>query len=112
MIELHESPTISPNAPVLIRCGEGDAAEGVSQCIDLAIGMGSTIVVVDLGDGRGTCSALLAVLLRAGRRLRERGGRLAVASSDPGLRRLLERTLLSQTFVFETCEEAFVPGER
>lgn len=113
MIELRDGMTSSPNAPVLIRCGESDAAAGVSRCIDLAIEMGNTSLVVDLGDRRGACAALLGVLLRAGRRLRERGGRLAVASSDPGLRRLLDRTLLSQAFtVFETCEEALVPGRR
>lgn len=112
MIELRDSRTSSPNAPVLIRCGEGDTAEGVSRCIDLAIDMGNTSLVVDLGDQRGTCAALLGVLLRAGRRLRERGGRLAVACKDPGLRRLLDRTLLSEAFVvFETREEALVPGK-
>ena len=61
-------------APVLIRCGEGDAAASVSRCIDLAIEMGSTSLVVDLGDHGGACAALLGVLLRAGRRLKERGG--------------------------------------
>jgi anti-anti-sigma regulatory factor len=98
---------------VLIRCREGDAAAGVSRCIDLAIEMGSTSLVVDLRDQGGACAALLGVLLRAGRRLKEQGGRLAVASGDPGLRRLFELTLLSQAFtVFETRVEALVPGKR
>ena len=113
MIEVRDGITSLLNAPVLIRCGEGNAAAGVSRCIDLAIEMGNTSLVVDLGDQRGACVALLGGLLRAGRRLREQGGRLAVASSDPGLRRLLDRTLLSQAFtVFETCEEALVLGKR
>jgi anti-anti-sigma factor len=113
VIELRNGTTASPNAPVLIRCDQGDAVSGVSRCIDLAIEMGNTSVVVDLGDRRGVCAALLRVLLRAGRRLRAQGGRLAVASSDPGLRRLLDVTLLSQAFtVFETREEALVPGKR
>ncbi|HSF61158.1 MAG TPA: STAS domain-containing protein [Gaiellaceae bacterium] len=113
MIELRNGTTGSPKAPVLIKCGDGDAVAGVSRCIDLAIEMGSTSLVVDLGDRPGACSALLGVLLRAGRRLRERGGRLAVASSDPGLRRLFDVTLLSQAFtVFETREDALVPGKR
>jgi anti-anti-sigma regulatory factor len=113
VIEIRDGITSVPDGPVLIRCGEGDAAVGVSRCIDLAIEMGNTSVVVDLGDQRGACAALLGVLLRAGLRLRERGGRLAVASSDPGLRRLFDVTLLSQAFtVFETGEEALVPGKR
>jgi anti-anti-sigma factor len=98
---------------VLIQIGEGDAVVGVSRCIDLAIEMGNTSLVVDLGDRRGACSALLRVLLRAGRRLRGHGGRLAIAASDPGLRRLLDVTLLSQAFtVFETRDEALVAGKR
>jgi anti-sigma B factor antagonist len=113
VIELRDGITSSPDAPVLIRCGEGDAAAGVSRCIDLAIEMGSTSLVVDLGDQRGVCASLLGVLLRAGRRLREKGGRLAVATSDPGLRQLFDLTLLSQAFtVFETREEALVRGKR
>jgi anti-anti-sigma factor len=113
VIELRNGATTSPDDPVLIRCDEGDAVAGVSRCIDLAIEMGNTSLVVDLGDRRGACSVLLGVLLGAGRRLRERGGRLAVASSDPGLRRLLDVTLLSQAFtVFETREKALVHGRR
>jgi anti-anti-sigma factor len=113
VIELRDGRTSSPKAPVVIRCGEGDAAGSVSRCIDLAIERGSTSLVVDLGDQGGACAALLGVLLRAGRRLKEQGGRLAVASGDPGLRRLFELTLLSQAFtVFETREEALVPGKR
>jgi hypothetical protein len=113
VIELRNGVATSSDDHVLIRCDQGDAVAGVSRCIDLAIEMGNMSVVVDLGDRRGACSHLLDVLLRAGQRLRERGGRLAVASSDPGLRRLLDVTLLSQAFtVFETREDALVPGKR
>ncbi|MGH3066276.1 MAG: hypothetical protein ACRDOF_08210 [Gaiellaceae bacterium] len=115
MIEVHAGMTSLPNAPVLIRCqgrGEGDAA-AVSRTIDLAIEMGNTSLVVDLGDGNGAGAAFLEALLRAGRLIRERGGRLAVACDDPGLRRLLDRTLLSQAFaVCETREEALSSGKR
>lgn len=113
MIEVRETEVGAPDAPMLIRCSEGDAADGVARCIDLAIATGRKRVVVDLGDRPSACSTLLSVLHRAGQRLRAENGRLAVSCSNPGLRRLLDVTLLSQGFtVCASREEAFLLGGR
>ena len=75
--------------------------------MDLALGLGHTRLVVDLGERGDVDADLLGALHRSGQRMREAGGRLAVVCADSGLRRLLDFTLLSQGFrVYETREEA------
>jgi anti-anti-sigma regulatory factor len=50
---------------------------------------------------------MLTLLRRAAMQLRRLGGGLAVVCSQPDLRRLIDLTLLSQTFpVFATRDEA------
>jgi anti-anti-sigma regulatory factor len=93
-------------ATVLIRCPEGRAA-GVVRGVDLAMELGQTNLVVDLGARAHADADLLGVLHRSARRACERGGRLVVVCRDSDLRRLLDLTLLSRSFrVCATREEA------
>ena len=80
---------------------------------DLARVLGSTVragdvsVIVDLGEREDAPSELLAVLHRTAGQLRGLGGRLAVVTAQPDLRRLFDVTLLSQAFaVFASRDEA------
>jgi anti-anti-sigma factor len=107
VIEVRETGAAASGSAVLIRCDTGAAAGGVTRCVDLALCLGHTHVVVDLGSRPSADSDLLAVLHRAGGRVRQLGGCLAVVSCDSRLRRLLDVTLLSQSFaVYATREEA------
>jgi hypothetical protein len=107
MIELHEeSPTPSGSA-VVIRCADSAAVDGVARCVDMALDLGHTRLVLDLGSGERADAELLSVVHRSAWRLREMGGRLAVVCADSRLRRLLDLTLRSQGFgVYATREEA------
>jgi len=79
----------------------------VTRGVDLALLLGHTWLVVDLGERNAADADLLAVLHRSGQRVRDAGGRLAVVSADSRLRRLFDVTLLSRsTPVYETQEEA------
>jgi hypothetical protein len=90
----------------VITCANPRTPEGVSRCADLAVRLGHTRLVVDLGAG-AIDSALLSTRHRYGKRLRDAGGRLAVVCSDSRLRRLLDVTLLSAGFtVYATRDEA------
>jgi anti-anti-sigma factor len=92
---------------VVIQLRGNDASESLARCIGLAIEAGERSIVVDLGDAETASASLLAVLHGAARRVRERGGRFAVVSRHPGLRRLLDMTCLTLTLdVVETREEA------
>ena len=91
----------------LIRCGEPCDAPAVERCVEMALSLGQTDVVLDLGESIGADSETLRSLHRSARRVRQSGGRLSVVCADAGLRRLLDITLLSQSFtVYETREEA------
>jgi anti-sigma B factor antagonist len=75
--------------------------------LQAALEHGEMHVVVDLGDSEMVGSSTLATLLRAGTRLRGRGGRLAVVCSHPRLVKLLRLTLRSKSFsVFSSREDA------
>lgn len=107
MIEVREERTNLACPAVLIRCAESGRAAGVVRCVDLALRLGHTRLVVDLGERDAADAELLAVLLRSGQRVRSVGGRLAVVCADSRLRRLFDVTLLSQSLpVYETQEEA------
>lgn len=58
-------------------------------------------VVVDLGDTPMVSAAVLSALRRLGASLRDRGGELTVRSSNAGLVRLMELTLLTLSFQLE-----------
>jgi anti-anti-sigma regulatory factor len=106
VIEIREERAPSVNA-VVILCADGPAA-GVDRGVDLALRLGHTRFVVDLGERPAADAELLNVLHRSGRRVREAGGLFAVVCADARLRRLFDLTLLSQGFsVYATSEDAF-----
>lgn len=106
MIEIREEQTLSTSR-IVIRCGASGAASGVDRCVDLALGLGHTQLVVDLAERQGVDAELLTVLHRSARRVRDAGGRFAVVCPDSLLRRLFDITLLSQCFpVYATSEDA------
>lgn len=103
MIELREESS----SAVVVSCSGSGGVEGVVRCVDMAVRLGHTRLVVDLGLRNGADADLLSVLHRSGGRMRDCGGGLAVVCGDSGLRRLLDLTLLSQGFgVYATREEA------
>jgi anti-sigma B factor antagonist len=105
VIEIREEGASASGAAVVIRCESG--CGGIVRCVDLALRLGHSRLVVDLGEGVDPDSDLLRVLHRSAQRMREAGGRLAVVCADCRLRRLLDLTLLSQAFpVYATREEA------
>ena len=107
MIEVREEIAIASGAAAVIDCAGPGCAEGVVRCVDMAVRLGHTKVVVDLGGREGADADLLSVLCRSGRRMRQVGGRLAVVSGSSRLRRLFDLTLLSHAFaVYATREEA------
>jgi anti-anti-sigma factor len=106
VIEIREERAESTNA-VVILCADEGAATGVDRGVELALRLGHTQFVVDLGARDAADAELLSVLHRSARRVRDAGGRFAVVCADPRLRRLFDLTLLSQAFpVYETSEDA------
>jgi anti-anti-sigma regulatory factor len=106
VIEIREERGPSTNA-VVILCPDGGAAAGVDRGVDLALRLGHTQFVVDLGERHAADAELLSVLHRSARRVREAGGRFAVVCADSQLRRLFDLTLLSQSFlVYANSEDA------
>jgi anti-anti-sigma factor len=80
---------------------------------DLARVLGETVtagdvrVIVDLGEREDVPSDLLTILHGTATQLRRLGGRLAVVTPQPQVRRLFDLTLLSQAFgVFTSRDEA------
>jgi anti-sigma B factor antagonist len=107
MIEIREEYAPRVGSAALIHCGDVGGVAGVARCVDLALGLGHTRVVVELGDRRAPDADLLGVLHRSAGRVREAGGRLVVVCADSRLRQLLDLTLLSRSFgVYATREEA------
>lgn len=107
MIGLREEGAPSARSAVLIRCTESEGGRGVVQGVDLALRMGHTTVVVDLGERKAADADFLSVLHRSGQRVRDAGGRLALVCADSRMRRLFDVTLLSLSLpVYETREEA------
>ncbi len=107
MIEVREEGAHPAGPAVLIRCAEQGEVKGVLRGVDLALRLGHTKVVVDLGAREAADADLLSVLHRSGKRVRDAGGRLALVCTDSRLRRLFDMTLLSRTLpVYKTKEEA------
>ena len=107
MIEIREEYAPPSGSAALIDCGDVGDVAGVVRCVDLALGLGHTRVVVELGARQGPDADLLGVLHRSGQRVRDTGGRLVIVCADLRLRRLLDLTLLSRSFgVYATREEA------
>lgn len=106
MIEIREERASASGPAVIISCAAGGAG-AVARCVELALRLGHSRLVVDLGRRDDADADVLGALRRSARRMREAGGRLAVVSADPGVRRLLEITLLGHDFpVYATREEA------
>ena len=108
MIEVGEEGAHLAHSAVLIRCAEsGGGAGGLLRGVDLALHIGQTTVVVDLGERQAADADFLSVLHRSGKLVRDAGGRLALVCADSRMRRLLDVTLLSWSLpVYETREEA------
>jgi anti-anti-sigma factor len=83
------------------------STDDLARLLGTAVGSGQVCVIVDLGERQDATSDLLAVLHRTAHHLRRLGGRLAVVTTQPELRRLFDVTLLSQAFgVFPTQTDA------
>lgn len=107
MIEIREERAPSSANAVVILCADGGAAAGVDRGVDLALRLGHTHFVVDLGERHAADAELLSVLHRSARRVRDVGGRFAVVCADSRLHRLFDLTMLSQSFsVYATPEDA------
>jgi anti-anti-sigma regulatory factor len=107
--------------PVIEVCHEGggrssavvvveltrDSTRDLARVLRRTVSAGDVRVIVDLGERLDVSSDLLAILHRTARQLRGLGGRLAVVTAQPDLRRLFDVTLLSQAFgVFTSRDEA------
>jgi hypothetical protein len=107
VIEIREESARDSRPAIVIRCAASGGTAGVVRGVDLALRLGHSRLVVDLGGRDDPDADLLGVLHRSARRVQHAGGRLAVVCADSRLRRLLDLTLLSQGFhVHATREEA------
>ena len=89
--------------------GEVDlhTAPALKTALAEAIDRGSRNVLVDLSRATFIDSTTLGVLMGAVKRLRPAGGELAIACSDPNVRKVFAITLLDRIFeIFASPEEA------
>lgn len=84
--------------PFVLRLRDATRPEALDRCIALLARIGHHTVLVDLAARETLAADYLAVLRRSGRYLRELGGELAVVCRTDSLRRLLDVTLLAQSF--------------
>ena len=94
--------------------GEGDliAAPELRRHIDDAIGRGATRLILDLSPATFVDSTALGILVGALKRLRPRGGRIAVLCPDPAIRHVFEITGLDRVLpVVATLDEALADLE-
>jgi anti-sigma B factor antagonist len=100
---------------VTVELGDGIAAASVVGEADLytapelkvalngLIENGAQAVLVDLSRTSFLDSTTLGVLMGAVRKLRSRGGQIAIACSDANIRKIFEITLLDRVFaIFES----------
>jgi anti-anti-sigma factor len=99
--------------PVAGSSGSGSVLIPYSGCdralvdrLGAARDLGAQDLVVDFGETETLSSVGLEALLRTGRELGGRGGRLAVVCLRPSLRRLLRLTLLQRAFAVHSSVEA------
>jgi anti-sigma B factor antagonist len=80
--------------------GEVDlyTAPALKQALSDTIDAGARNVLVDLSRATFIDSTTLGVLMGAVKRLRPAGGELAIACSDPNIRKIFEITLLDRIF--------------
>ena len=106
MIEVTHQCDAGTSAVVVVEVQRASTLD-LARLLRTAIRTGDIGVIVDLGERRDASSELLTVLHRTARQLRTLGGRLAVVSTKPELRRLFDVTLLSQGFgVYASRDEA------
>lgn len=110
MIDVREEPVVSSESALVITCAPTGSSTAVARCVDLAVRLGHTRLVVDLDRRSEPDSDLLDVLHRSGKRMCEVGGRLAVVCSDSRLRRLLDLTLLSAGFTVHSTRDEALAG--
>jgi len=99
------------NDDCLVVAVRGDldlfTAPDLKQSLTEAIEGGTTRIVVDLDEATSIDSTTLGVLIAAVKRLRIRGGDLAVVCTDPRIAKTFEITGLDEVFgVRGTREEA------
>jgi anti-sigma B factor antagonist len=80
--------------------GEADlyTAPELKQALSQLIDDGAHSVLVDLSRTTFLDSTTLGVLMGAVRKLRPRGGQIAISCSDPNIRKIFEITLLDRIF--------------
>jgi anti-sigma B factor antagonist len=89
--------------------GEADlyTAPELKQALSRLIDDGAHSVLVDLSRTTFLDSTTLGVLMGAVRKLRPRGGQIAISCSDPNICKIFEITLLDRIFaIFATNEAA------
>jgi anti-sigma B factor antagonist len=89
--------------------GEVDlyTAPALKQAISGAIDSGARSLLIDLSRTTFIDSTTLGVLMGAVKRLRPAGGELAIACSDPNVRKIFAITLLDRIFaIFASPDQA------
>jgi anti-sigma B factor antagonist len=100
---------LADDVRVIALAGEGDlmAAPELRRRVDSAIDAGATKLVLDLSESTFIDSTALGILLGALKRLRPRGGRVAVLCPDPAIGKVFEITGLDRMMpVTSTLAEA------
>lgn len=102
---------IEDDGPVGVIAVRGQAdlhtAPELRAAITAALDRGASGLVIDLSDATFVDSMTLGVLLGAVKRLRPRGGKVAVVCVSPHIRRIFEITLLDRVFALhETLDAA------
>jgi anti-sigma B factor antagonist len=106
--------TIS-HASVFALHGEFDLSNvgPVAIELDAAVRRGDTAIVVDLTDAGFINTTLINALFQACAQLRQRGGHLAIVTTDAHARRVMELTALDQAAtVYDTVEDAALASTR
>ena len=88
--------------------GEADlyTAPELKSALSGLVENGARSVLVDLSRTTFLDSTTLGVLMGAVRKLRSRGGQIAIACSDPNIRKIFEITLLDRIFAMFDSTEA------
>ena len=95
--------------------GEVDlyAAPDLKDHVNNAIEGGKTLLILDLSEATFIDSTTLGILVSGMKRLRPRGGRLAVLCPDPTMAKIFDITGLNRMFsVHETREDAIAALEQ
>lgn len=112
MIDVRREPGLGVGDPVLIRCSDAGGADALKRCLELAVSLGHRQVLVELGARHGGEADVLSVLHRTAGALREAGGRLSVVCRAASVRRLLDVTLLSESFSVHATRVAAIEALR